>query len=194
MIRRLPFRILAAGLLLVAVLIGLVIHEDRARAAGTEAILAMEALDPRDLLTGHYVALRLTQRLEPGAACPERTQPFSDGAWVALKAGDGHHRFVGSAATRQAALALGGDLAVRGGVSCARVAAGAGEDNAVTLDLDVDRFHADQREAERIDALLRDRRLGGPPTAFAVISVGQDGRARLKGVILDGKRTDLTWW
>ena len=48
-------------------------------------------------------------------------------------------------------------------------------------------------EAQAIEKALRQRRQGEAP-AFAVVSVGDDGRARLKGVIVDGKRTDLTWW
>ncbi|WP_332764914.1 GDYXXLXY domain-containing protein [Phenylobacterium sp.] len=192
MIRVLPLRILAAGLLLTAVLVVLVISEGRARAAGREVALPMEAFDPRELLTGHYVALQLIQRLDPGQACPTRTQPIEEHVWLSLRAADG--RFIGSGATRQAALAAGGDLAVQGGVYCSRVMADDAVTNAVTLDVGVDRFHADQQEAEAMEKALRARRNGQAVPAFAVISVGDDGRARLKGVILDGKRTDLTWW
>lgn len=192
MIRSLPLRIAAAGLFLVAVLVVLVVSEDRARAAGREVALPMEAFDPRELLTGHYVALQLTQRLDPGQACPARAQPIEERGWLSLRAADG--RFIGAGATRQAALAAGGDLAVQGGVYCSRVMVDDAEANAVTLDVGVDRFHADQEEAEGMETALRARRGGQAVPAFAVISVGEDGRARLKGVILDGKRTDLTWW
>lgn len=192
MIKALPVRILAAGLLLTAMLVVLVVFEDRARAAGREVALPMEAFDPRSLLTGHYVALQLTQRLAPGQACPSRTQPIQDGGWLALRAADG--RFMGAGDTREAALAAGGDVAVRGGVYCSRVMIDQAQADAVILDVGVDRFHADQDEAEAMEKILRARGGGRPAPAFAVVSVGQDGRARLKGVILDGKRTDLTWW
>ena len=101
--------------------------------------------------------------------------------------------FTGVGATRQAALAGGAQLAVRGGVYCSRTAFGDAEADVVTLDIGVDRFHADQDAALTIEKALRQRRQGEAP-AFAVVSVGDDGRARLKGVIVDGKRTDLTWW
>ncbi|WP_309646028.1 GDYXXLXY domain-containing protein [Phenylobacterium sp.] len=192
MIGHFPLRIAAAGLLLTAMLVALVVTEDRARAAGREVALPMEAFDPRDLLTGHYVALQMTQRLAPGRPCPTRTQPFDDGGWLALRAADGG--FVGQGDTREAALASGGDLAVRGGVLCTRMMVANVETNAVTLDVGVDRFHADQAEAEAMEKVLRARGGGQAVPAFAVVSVGEDGRARLKGVILDGKRTDLTWW
>lgn len=82
---------------------------------------------------------------------------------------------------------------MRGGVYCSRTAFGDAEADVVTLDIGVDRFHADQDEALAIEKALRQRRQGEAP-AFAVVSIGDDGRARLKGVIVDGKRTDLTWW
>ena len=196
MIRQFPARILGAGLLLVAMLVGLVIFESRARTAGKEVVLAMEAIDPRNLLTGHYVSLRLTQALPPGQSCPPRTQPFSEGGWLALRADGAHHRFVGAGPTGEAATASGGDVLIRGGVYCSRVAVGeAGQSReAVTLDIGVDRFHAGQDQAEAMERALRDRRDPAAAPAFAVVSVGDDGRARLKGVILDGKRTDLDWW
>ncbi|MES3029703.1 MAG: GDYXXLXY domain-containing protein [Pseudomonadota bacterium] len=196
MIKLLPARILGAGLLLVVLLVGLVVYESRARTAGQEVVLAMEAVDPRNLLTGHYVSLRLTQALLPGQSCPPRTQPYSEGGWLALGADGAQHRFVGAGPTREAAKAKGGDVLIRGGVYCSRVAVGeVGESReAVTLDIGVERFHAGQDQAQAMETALRGRRDPGAAPAFAVVSVGDDGRARLKGVILDGKRTNLDWW
>lgn len=194
MIRALPMRILAAAVVLVLVLVGLVIRENGARAAGREVLLPMEAVDPRDLLTGHYVALRLTQQLPLGVPCPKGATTYESGRWIGLRSVDGRHLYAGSGATRQAALAGGADVAVRGGVYCSRMAFGNADADVVTLDIGVDRFHADQDEAQAIDRALARRRPGEAPSAFAVVSVGQDGRARLKGVIVGGQRTDLTWW
>lgn len=194
MIRALPPRILAAGLALAALLIGLVVFENNARAGGREVLLPMEAVDPRDLLTGHYVALQLTQVLPVGQPCPQKTSAYREGGWLGLRAAAGHHRFVTAAASRSAAMSGGADVAVRGGVYCARMAFGDGTGDAVTLDLGVRRFHADQDEALAIEQALSARRPGEPPSAFAVVSVGQDGRARLKGVVVGDKRTNLTWF
>ena len=193
MIASLPLRIAAAAAVLVLLLVGVVLRENGARATGREALLPMEAVDPRDLLTGHYVALRLTQQLALGQPCPRERSTFEDGGWIGLKPAGGHYRFVGVGASRQAALAGGAELAVRGGVYCSRTAFGNTESDVVTLDIGVDRFHADQDEAQAIEKALRERRQGEAP-AFAVVSVGDDGRARLKGVVVGGKRTDLTWW
>jgi hypothetical protein len=62
------------------------------------------------------------------------------------------------------------------------------------LHLGVERFHADQVRAEGVDKALRDQRPGDPARAFAVVSVGRDGAARLKGIVLDGRRIDLDWF
>jgi hypothetical protein len=102
---------------------------------------------------------------------------------------------VGGASTREGARKLG-PIVVRGSAWCARVVDPRIQQDveAVTLDIGVRRFHADQDEAERMDRVLRARRPEAASQAFAVVSVGQDGRARLKGVILNGQRTDLSWW
>ncbi|MCB1982925.1 MAG: hypothetical protein KDF63_13740 [Rhodoferax sp.] len=57
-----------------------------------------------------------------------------------------------------------------------------------------ERFHITQDDAERIDGVLREQRPGAPARAFAVMSIGADGRARLKGLIVDGRRFDLDWF
>lgn len=190
-----PSRILALGAVLAALLIGLVVVENNARAAGREVLLPMEAVDPRELLTGHYVALQLTQQLPPGQPCPTRTQPYREGGWIGLRAAGDHHRFVSAGATRAEVMRAGAELAVRGGVYCSRLALEEQVANAVTLDIGVDRFHAEQDEAQAIEKALGARRPGdASPAAYAVVSVGTDGRARLKGVVVDGKRTDLTWF
>ncbi|MFN3512733.1 MAG: GDYXXLXY domain-containing protein [Phenylobacterium sp.] len=191
---RLPIRILAAAALLAGLLIALILAEDRARAQGEEAVLAMEAVDPRNLLTGHYVAIDLVHRLPAGEPCPAGLPQPPGRGWLALsKAADGRHILSGGGAMRAEAQAAG-DIAVRGSAHCFRLGDGAEAQTAVRLEIGVDRFHADQAEAERIEALLR-RRLGAEPVeAAAVVSVGRDGRARLKGIVLDGRRLDLNWW
>lgn len=205
--RALPARIALAGLALSAALIGLVVREDRARAAGQEVRLAMEAVDPRSLLSGHYAALRLTETGAGGAPCP----PGLTGAveWIALAPRGDHHSVAGGAMTRDEALKLG-PLAVKGSAYCndLPVAPIRGPDEAppepertpepesqpvVTLDIGIDRFYADQDEALAIEAALREAGRGGPE-AFAIVSVGADGRARLKGVEIGGERTELTWF
>ena len=95
------------------------------------------------------------------------------------------HQVTGAAKSREAAARLG-TVAVRGAARC--------EAGAVRLDIGLSRFHADQDEAQALERALRARRPGDPATAFALVSAGRDGRARLKGLLIDGRRVELSWF
>jgi hypothetical protein len=192
MIRFLPQRILAAAVLLALVLAGLVIHESRARAAGQEVRLPMEAVDPRSLLGGHYVALQLTQAMAAGQPCPPGLPQGPRPGWIALVRTPTGERVGGGGATRAEALTHG-VIALKGRADCYAAPASGEFPGRITLKIGVDRFHADQKQAQALDAALRGRTPNAPDQAFAVVSVGQDGKARLKGVIVGGQRADLTW-
>jgi len=195
------FAILGAALLLVAALTGLTAREEQLRQSGREVMLSIQAVDPRDLLTGHSVAMNIQQTLAPGAACPpgaasqpDIPAPFSRGArhapqWVALSPVGDHAAPSGMAASQAAALRLG-PVAVRGRLSC--VAAAEGLPAVVTLDIGVSRFHASQADAEAMASALQQGQ--NPPPAYAIVSIGADGRARLKGVQIAGKRSMLSWF
>ncbi len=60
------------------------------------------------------------------------------------------------------------------------------------MDIGIRRFHASQEEAEAFDKALLNRKVG-EVSAWAIVSVGEDGRGRLKGVIVGDHRADLTW-
>jgi len=191
------WRIGAAGAALAAALVGVLAWEGQARASGREVALPMAAVDPRAPLTGHYVALELQQDLE-GEACPPGTRadaptgPFDERGrrrWVALRETPAGWRVAGAADTRAEARRLGGAVTVRGTANCYP-----GGPGLVELDIGVKRFHAGQREAEAIERRLAERGPGGSARAFALVSVGRDGRARLNGVLIDGRRVELRWW
>jgi hypothetical protein len=185
-----PRIMLVAGLC-AAGLIGLVVSEGAAREGGQEVLLPMEAVDPRALLSGHYVQLGITQRLAPTEACPAE----NDGAWVALRADGERYIAVGSATSRDNAQLLG--LPVKGSLTCSPPTPptpdAEGLPGWVTLQLGVDRFHVNQADAERIERVLRERNVNEATPAYAIVSIGRDGRARLKGLMLDGERLELSW-
>jgi hypothetical protein len=200
-----PLRIVIASAASMAALLGLVAYENYARAAGTEVLLAIEPVDPRSVLSGHYVIVGLNETLAPGAACPEGIPAAQDlfsiwetdpERWIALSATNGHHLATGAAQSREAAAGLG-EHVVRGKAACASAAPFIetiedGDDlpTRVMLDLGVDRFHIDQDQAERIDELMRDQ-TRGQPNVFAIVSIGRDGKARLKGIEVEGQRLEL---
>lgn len=204
-----PIRILIVAALCIAALIGLVLREGMARDGGTEVLMTMEAVDPRALLGGHFVIINLGETLEPGEACPAAlasqpefwpwdNAPLPD-TWVALAPAAQHHRAVGVFENREAALQAGA-VAVRGRAHCAVAAQppprdGEAEEPAprpfIRTDLGVDRFYVNQTEAERIERVMRDREDG--VDVIAIISIGGDGRGRLKGLVVDGERLELGW-
>lgn len=187
-------RIVAVAVLCVTALIALVVSEGMARESGQEALLPMEAVDPRSLLQGHYVDLRLVQRLEPNAPCP---QVEGGAEWLAFsRDGNGVLTFAGGARSRDGAQQIG-PVPVKGTFTCSEPVIGAegnpGMPGWVDLDLGVDRFHINQTDALRIEAVLRDQRPGEEARAYAIVSVARDGQARLKGLMVDGERLELNW-
>jgi GDYXXLXY protein len=187
-----PLRILIVAGLCVLSLIALVVRESMARESETEVLLAMEAIDPRSVLSGHYVIVDVREQLAPNAPCPE----VYDAEWIALTPADGHHSFAGAAPSRDAALQIA-PVAVRGLFQCTDPTPPdgdfAGTPGWVALNLGINRFHIEQAEAQRIERVLRDQNVGEGARVFAIVSVGQDGRARLKGLMVDGERLELGW-
>lgn len=173
-------------------LIALVVSEGAARASGQEVLLPMEAVDPRSLLSGHYVQLALSHRLEPGETCPAPV----DGDWVALRPDGNTYALAGGAPSREEAQQVG-PLPVKGSFICnppAEALPGAqAAPGWVGLDLGINRFHVNQRDALRIERVLSEQRADQETRAFAIVSIGRDGRARLKGLLVDGERLELSW-
>jgi hypothetical protein len=187
-----PPRILAVAAICAASLIGLVISEGYAREGGQEITLPMAAVDPRSLLQGHYVQLNFTDRLEPTEVCPES----GDWDWVALRREGDIYVAAGGALSREEAQRVG-PLPVKGTFTCSPpTPASEGVEPMpgwLTLDLGVDRFHVNQADAMRIERVLREQRADQETSAFAILSVGRDGRARLRALLIDGERFELSW-
>ena len=61
------------------------------------------------------------------------------------------------------------------------------------LDLSIDRFYVNQAEAQRIEHALAEQRNDPSRRVLAIVSVGRDGRARLKGLMIDNRRLELNW-
>lgn len=184
-------RILIVAGLCAASLIGLVVSEAFARQGGQEVLLPMEAVDPRSLLSGHYVEIDLTQRLTPEQTCPST----AGDNWLALRQEGDTYVAVGAADSREQAQLLG--LPVKGRIECSEPtpanAGQAGVPGWVRLNIGIERFYINQTEAERIERVLREQNISEATRAFAIVSVGRDGRGRLKGLLIDGERLELNW-
>jgi hypothetical protein len=191
------WRILAVAALCIAALIALVVRESAARASGTEMLLAMEAVDPRALLQGHYVTIALRETVGKDEPCPPTTASPAPDGWVALSPGEGgvYHAAGGSSVRAEAA--QHGPIVVRGGIGCDQpfgaIGALVGQQRIVSLDLGVNAFYVAQDEAQRIENILREQNVGEEARVYAIVSAGQDGRARLKGLMVDGERLELSW-
>jgi hypothetical protein len=199
-----PVRIAAAVLLLAGGLVGLVVRENVAREQGREVRLALAGYDPRSVLQGHFVRFNLAQTFPDGAKCPAGADGITlqPKGWVALRAERDHHVPAGAAQTRAGALRLA-PIVVRGTLTCIGISNTTETPGrpvetrpmvqSVQLDLGVDRIHLDQADAEAMEAELRRASPGGAP-GYAILSIGRDGRARVKGVIVGRKRVDLGWF
>ena len=192
-----PFRILIVAGLCVVALIGLVVREGMARASGTEILLTTDVVDPRSLLSGHYVTIGLVEQLEDGAICPAAFDETTEPQWVAFEQVEDHHRAVGVAASRTEAEALS-PLVARGSASCDAALVARGDESAtrpgfIRTSIGVSRFYADQEQAEAISSILRAQSRDDERRVLAIVSLGEDGRARLKGLVVDGERLELDW-
>ena len=195
-----PIRIAAAVILLALALVGLVVREGMARAGGQEVRLAITGYDPRSLLTGHYVQFQLVDNVPAEQMCDwtKRRLEARSGVWFAVRRDGQAHRVVAAAPGRAAALRLG-EVAVRGRGTCYGVRPPARDGREVdgpisaSVDIGVDRIHLEQDEAEALEKILQGRD-GPAPPSWAVVSVGRDGEARLKGIIVGDRRVDLDWF
>jgi len=182
-------RILIVAGVCIAALIGLVVSEGAARDSGQVVLLRMQAVDPRALLSGHYVDINLTEPLNE--ECP----PGADLRWIALRPDGEAYVLAGGAASRDQAQQVG-PLPVRGSFTCAPPAlvdSVAPIPGFTRLNIGISRFHINQADALRIEEILRAQRIDESTRAYAIVSVGRDGRARLRGIMVDGERLELSW-
>ena len=192
-------RILAVAAASIVALVAVVVREGMARDAGTEVVMPMQPVDPQALLSGHYVVIDLSEQLAPGQDCPPGVEtgilPNFDASmrkprWVALAPPGGHARVAGVADTEAAAKRFS-PLTARGDAYC--VASVPDAQGFVQTWLGVDRFHLDQAEAERISNAMSPTADHPIPVA-AILSIGRDGRARMKGVTIGAQRIAPGWY
>jgi uncharacterized membrane-anchored protein len=82
--RATPGRLLAVVALQIAILAAIPLRQARARASGTEITLDTLPVDPRDLLSGHYVNLRYRAE-EPPPALVDPAVQIDGIAWLVVE-------------------------------------------------------------------------------------------------------------
>jgi hypothetical protein len=199
MMPRAAIRIGVVAALAVLALIGTVVWESVLRDRGTEVVFPMAGVDPRSLLSGNFVAISLQGPLA-GPTCPPGfdTSEIYNGPlpqrWIAFSPA-GAHDAIGATVDRAAAMRLS-PIVARGTASCVAPSPAADGEPAtpgsITLDLGVNRFYASQDEAQAITGMTTACQPSGGCATAAILSIGQDGRARLKGLMIAGKRFEMT--
>lgn len=194
------WRILIVAALCVAVLVGMIAREASARVGAVEIVLPMAAVDPRSVLSGHYVIVDLREVIPVGGTCEDAAPEVE---WLALGpngetiADAPIYSLLSSAPERDALPTIAQALPVRGTFSC-RAPTRGGEDTVpqpgwLRYDLGVERYYTNQAEAMRIQGVMGAQQVGDDTRVYAIIVVGRDGRARISGLIVDGARIDLGW-
>ncbi|QGZ94647.1 GDYXXLXY domain-containing protein [Terricaulis silvestris] len=217
-----PLRIMIVAALCMLGLIAIVVREGYERSrpqteTSRDIEMLMQAVDPRALLSGHYVIINLQTRINPpgdAPPCAAFTALADNESWVVLTyygpdlfmapRGPLTYAPIGVANTRAEAQAITNDperarrgLVVRGSAFCSELTGEDGEPlrvaTAQTQLTGVQRFYVPQAQAERIDALMRAQSSEDQPTVFAIVNIGRDGRARLKGLNVNGEIIELNW-
>lgn len=177
---RSPNRLIAAALCVALAQIGFFAWQLHSRAGilrtGTEVLLRVEPIDPRDLLRGEYVTLaydisRLPRELAAGEAAPE----VSDDVWVRVGPGED-----GANAAR--AVSLDDAFAEppgEGEADLLGAVAWAGPDE-FGVDYGIERYYVPEGEAAAIEAPRAARDL-------KVLIAVRDGRSQIKALFAGGQ-------
>ena len=164
---------------------------------GKEISITARGYDPRALLLGHYVRLQPdlsgTLSTEASARVSEAFDMSDQGyrhetAWLSLTRSEDGWTIEDVSKDRPAGEMSADTALLYTPLSLSRDRAGEGN-LGVEAHLDIDRFYASEAEAKDLEDKLRD----GADVKL-LLSIADNGQARLKGVSVDGVRTEISWW
>lgn len=177
--------ILAAGAFLSVMIVGAVYVNASAVASGQEVIVRAQGFDPRSFLSGHYVMLSYDFS-STASGTPDCVIRKGAPIWAGFAAQPGKMESTAPTYACSRNELPKGLLALKG------KATGYGR-----IDFGIERFYAPQKDAERIEKALQRFNPDIPPDkqppVYAVMSVGKDGQARLKALLLGEERIELSW-
>jgi hypothetical protein len=193
-------RVVAVMAACVLALIATVVQQELVVAGGAEITMAMQPVDPQALLSGNYVVVALNEPLPAGQACPpgattgvalSPTLAPQPSHWVALAQRGRVWSTVGVASSRAAALRMA-PLVAHGDAYCMTPVPDV--PGAVSTDLGVTRVSLSQAEAQRVADLVSRPAAAGGGAVLALMSIGEDGKARMKGLVVNGQRMEIRWY
>ena len=199
----LALRLQLIALAMIAVLAGLVGVHAMQRASGTEVVIPMEPVDPRDILLGHYVIIRTpahTLDLRAFPEAPDGENAWSEGETVYVSLSQGQDGLWRASAVAKRADALQPPL-MRGRIENAYRRYDytdwePGEDGKpgrgreriegtgrteLQVEYNLERYYADPQTARALEDMRRENRLA------LIVSLGEDGTAVIKGLVIDGE-------
>jgi uncharacterized membrane-anchored protein len=167
-----------------AALFKLVYDKDRLLKTGHEITMPVKPLDPRDLFRGDYVTLgydvstlntsntpegRLAE-LRMGSAAFVTLTPKADGGWM-----------VKDVAPAFPSPVAPGDIVLKGRVGNAWAQAN-GSEKTVSVRYGIETYFVPEGTGPVLETQVRDHKIE------AIVAVGGDGTAALKGLVVDGER------
>jgi uncharacterized membrane-anchored protein len=166
--------LISAGM--TAFLVGMVVDHHVRRSTGTEILLDLEPVDPRDLLAGYYVIISTPlHSVDPEQVGGEADFERSADIYVVVEPdGGGSWQPVSIHSERPAA-----GIFVHGKVQWA------GPDT-IRAHFNLERYYADAETAQALEIRQQARR----ESLRLIVSVGSDGRAIIRGLEIDGERVE----
>ncbi|WP_420433117.1 GDYXXLXY domain-containing protein [Hyphobacterium sp.] len=167
-------RLIAIAAAMSAFLIVIIGDHQVRRMSGTEVILDLEPVDPRDLLAGYYVIISTpVHRIRYEAVGGDTDFALHDDVFVAVAANPN-----GS----WAPVSIHRERPVAGVFLRGKVQSVGGD--ALNADFNIERYYANEATAQALEARRREDR----DSLRLIVSVGADGRALIRGLEIDGER------
>lgn len=178
-----PLLLLVAGLQ-TAALGYIVVNRDRLLKDGREVVIQVQPLDPRDLFRGDYVILgypitqinvgegELPKGIEKGAVIYAVLKPGENDVWSVSRVSASYPSDVSAP-----------EIVLRGRVQSIYSGAN-GNGYAVSARYGIETYFVPEGEGRVIEKQVLEK------TVKAILAVGADGEAAIKGLIIDGVRSE----
>ena len=167
-------RLIAIAAAMSAFLIVMVGDHQFRRTSGTEVILDLEPVDPRDLLAGYYVIISTpVHRIQFESVGGDTTFAVHDDVFVVVEENTNGSWTPTSIHRERPA----------DGVFLHGKVQSAGDDS-MSADFNIERYYADETTAQALENRRREDR----ESLRLIVAVGADGRALIRGLEIDGER------